>query len=154
MHGAAPREYVGSPSMSIPSPPDPVTLGYIGVCAGLAGGVVRAGYASLPAGWRKGKTTVTLFAALAGGLYGAVVWTAGLLGGLDVPAQAAPTDGDVLGVTVGVGGLGGVIGALAGLTARHLLRRDIAPEDWTERIAGLGILAGFTLSALIPGLDS
>jgi hypothetical protein len=140
--------------MSIPSPPDPVTLGYIGVCAGLAGGLVRAAYASLPATWRKGKTTVTLFAALTGGLYGAVIWVVGLLGVLDVPAQAAPTNGDVLGVTVGVGGIGGVIGALAGLSARHMLKRDIAPEDWTERIAGMGILAGFALSALIPGLDS
>lgn len=140
--------------MSIPSPPDPVTLGYIGVSAGLAGGVVRAGYASLPSRRRKGKTTVTLFAVLAGGLYGAVIWTIGLFGGLDVPAQAAPTNGDVLGVTVGVGGIAGVIGALAGLIARHMLKRDIAPEDWTERIAGLGILAGFALSALIPGLDS
>lgn len=140
--------------MSIPSPPDPVTLSYIGVCAGLAGGVVRAGYASVPAGWRNCKTTVTLFAALAGGLYGAVIWTIGLFGGLNVPAQAAPTNGDVLGVTVGVGGIGAMIGALAGLTARHLLKRDIAPHDWAERIAGLGILAGFGLSALIPGLDS
>lgn len=140
--------------MSIPSPSDPVTLGYIGVCAGLAGGVVRAGYASIPAAWRKGKTTATLLAVLAGGLYGAVIWTIGLLGGLDVPAQAAPANGDVLGVTVGVGGIGGAFGALAGLIARHLLKRDIAPEDWTERIAGLGILAGFALSALIPGLDS
>lgn len=140
--------------MSIPSPPDPVTLGYIGVCAGLAGGLIRAGYASLPRTWRTGKTTVTLVAALAGGLYGAVIWTVGVLGGLNVPAQAAPTNGDVLSVTVGVGGIGGLVGALAGLTSRHLLKRDIAPEDWTERMAGLGILAGFALSALIPGLDS
>lgn len=140
--------------VSVPAPPDPVTLGYIGVCAGLSGGLVRAAYACLPRNWRPGKTVMTLLAVLAGGAYGTAIWFVALLGGLEQAAQAAPTNGDTLSVTVGVGGIAGVLGALLGLTARHVLGRDIAPEDWVERIAGFGILLGFLLSALIPGLDS
>lgn len=140
--------------MSIPAPPNPVTLGYIGVCAGLAGGLVRALYACLPRNWRPGKSIAPLVATLLGGMYGAAIWAIAVFGGIDTPAQAAPTNGDVLSVTVGVGGVGGVIGALIGLGGRRAGGSATAPSDWAERIAGAGILMGFLMSALIPGLDS
>ncbi len=140
--------------MSIPAPPNPVTLSYVGVCAGLSGGVVRALYACLPHSWRPGRSIATLLALPVGGIYGFVVWVDALLGELHTPARAIPAHADVLSLTVGAGGILGVIGAVAGLSTRHLAHRDIDPQDWTERFAGFGIISGFLLAILDPGLHS
>lgn len=150
---AGPRtDRVAPPSMSIPAPPNPVTLSYVGVCAGLAGVVMHALYACLPLSWRRGKTTVTLLSLPVGGIYGLVIWVDALLGGLHTSARVVPVHADVLSLTVGSGGLLGVVGAMAGLSVRYLGRRDIDPQDWTERIAGFGILLGFLLAILVRGL--
>lgn len=141
--------------MSIPAPPNPVTVSYIGVCAGLSGGVVRAAYACLPATWRPGKPIVTLLALPVGGIYGFVIWVDALLGGLRTPARFEPVHVDLLSLTVGMGGIFGAVGAAVGLSLHHIAdRTDVDPQDWTERFAGFGILSGFLLGVLVPGIHS
>ncbi len=96
-----------------------------------------------------------MLALTVGGLYGLAVWILGLLGDLaHAHAQLQPVKGDILSVSIGIGGFMGFFGALGGLWCRWILRRDIAPQDWVERFAGFGILLGFLLCALVPGLHS
>jgi hypothetical protein len=141
--------------MSIPQPPDPVTYTYVGVCAGVSGALTRSAYAWLRPTWRWGRAHLTVVALFAGGLYGLTIWVIALLGGLaHAHGQIQPVKGDVLTVSVGLGGLMGFFGASGGLYGRWVLRRDISPQDWVERFAGSGILFGFLLCALVPGLHS
>jgi hypothetical protein len=141
--------------MPILEPPNPVTYSYVGVCAGVSGGLVRAGYACLRPTWRWAKEHLTLLVLAAGGAYGLTIWILGLAGELaHAHAELAPVKGDVLSVAIGIGGLAGFFGAICGLWTRWILRRAIAPQDWVERFAGFGILLGFLLCALIPGLHS
>jgi hypothetical protein len=139
--------------MPIFKPPDPVTYSYVGVCAGVTGGLVRALYASLQPDWRWGKTYAPLVALCLGGLYGLTVWVGALLGAFScTPAQVAPTARDILSFAIGLAGISGVIGAIVGLLGRFVLRRDIDPQDILERFAGSGIVLGLLLYALVPGL--
>jgi hypothetical protein len=141
--------------MSFPllKPPHPVTYAYVGTCAGITGGVIRAAYASLPRGWRPGKNTLPLIALCLGGAYGLAVW----LGGLDhawhhVHARWGPTARDILSIAVGYGGLFGVAGATTGLFFSGVLDRDVSPADLLERFAGIGIVTSIMVYALVPGL--
>ena len=140
--------------MIIPAPPHPVTLSYIGVCAGVSGGAARAVYALLPRGWRYGKSFVPLIIGLLGGLYGTTIWTIALFGGLSRSARVSPMNGDLLSVIVGAGGIGGLLGALAGLFARWGLANDVTPSDWADIGVGTGLLFGLGMWLLIPGLHS
>jgi hypothetical protein len=136
-------------------PPDPVTYSYVGVCAAVLGGLVRAGYASLSPSLRWGKDHVPVLALAAGGSYGLTIWILALLGLIaHARGQIPPVKGDVLTVSIGIGGLTGFFGAIGGSWTRWVLRRDVSPQDWVERLVGYGIVLGLLLCALAPGLHS
>jgi hypothetical protein len=141
--------------MSFPllKPPHPVTYAYVGTCAGITGGAIRAVYACLPKRLRLGKDTLPLFALCLGGAYGLAVW----LGALDhawhhVQAQWGPTAHDILSIAVGYGGILGVVGASTGLFFRYVLGKEISPADTTERFVGFGIVGSIAIYTLVPGL--
>ena len=141
--------------MPILQPPDPVTCAYVGVCAGVSGGLVRAAYACMRPAWRWGKEHLTVLAVAVGGAYGLTIWVLGFLGELaEAHSEFLPVSGDALTVAIGIGGLMGLFGAIGGLWTRWILRRDISPQDWLERFVGFGILLGFLVCVLVPGLHS
>jgi hypothetical protein len=143
--------------MSFPplKPPHPVTYAYVGTCAGIMGGVIRAAYACLPKGQRPGKDMFPLLALCLGGAYGLAVWLGGLVHAWrHVHAQWSPTAHDLLSIAVGYGGLFGVAGATTGLFFRHVLDHDVSPADTLERFAGFGIVFSIAVYTLVPGLHS
>lgn len=133
------------------TPPDPVTATYVGVCAAITGGLARAIYAGIPPGQRRGSDTVPIIALTVGALYGLTVWVGGLAGlYIHPPAQLAPSAHDLLTVAAGTGGFAGAIGAIIGVTGRHVLKRDVRPAEFFDQAAGAGIVFGiltFTLYA-------
>ncbi len=141
--------------MSFPllKPPHPVTYAYVGTCAGLTGGVIRALYACLPRARRPGKDTLPLLALCLGGVYGLAVWLGGLAHAWrHVSAQWSPTAHDILSIAVGYGGILGVVGASTGLFFRFALKREVSPADTLERFAGFGIVGSIAIYTLVPGL--
>lgn len=140
--------------MSLPEPPNPVTISYVGVCAGLLAGVTRALFTALPPARRGAKSPVSLLAGLIGGLYGAAIWVLALVGCLTQSGRFSPAQADALSVTAAIAAFAGLVGTAVALTLRYMLRRDIALDDVVERSAGLGAVLGFALVSAMPALRS
>jgi hypothetical protein len=140
--------------MPLFTPPDPVTIGFVGVCSAIPVVPVKAVFTRLPESLKRHKTSVSLILVVLGGAYGLVVWVQALMGDIEQPGRLFSQEPRAYEVVLGPAGLMGLIGAGYGLFRRWVLREEhVKPDEKMEWLAGIGFVIGIVLCLVVPGVE-
>lgn len=133
--------------MSIPAP-DPVTIGFVGACAGTCGLLVGGVFECVPRRWRERSATATFWASVVGGIVGLVLWLLALCGVISQAGYFLPKQTDAFTFVTAMTGLGVLVSGIVLLYLGYVRDLDVDPAQWSKRAA----LGWFVIAALVYAL--
>lgn len=134
--------------------PDPMTIGFVGTCAGAFGGLTAGVFALLSEDRQGPSGIASLYAALLGASAGLLAWLLGLFGVIEQTAYFFPDKPDLFAFVSCATSLATFFSGLVLLYLRYRMGLDMDIVRWFKIAALVWFVAAVVVYARFPSLHS